>query len=130
MAASRAPEAAGESAILQQVLAELGYVRRGIEGLAARMGEIERELAGHPPSGDLRAHLARVAVLEAAAIDRARRLADLEVECRALRTDVGSLRESRATAGVTITGVHKVAAAALGLITLALVALVGYLWRR
>lgn len=52
------------------------------------------------------------------------------LSCRALRTEVASLRESRATAGVTITGVHKVAAAALGLITLALVALVGYLWRR
>lgn len=108
---------------LERVLDELKALRTAVDALGQR-------LAAHPESDVVRTALERVRVLEAREEDARRALNEGRGELKALATRVEAIERSGAGTGVTITAVHKVAAAVLSLITLALVALVGYLWHR
>ena len=114
---------ATEERTLERVLDELKALRVAVDALG-------RQLAAHPESEKVHGAMGTVRLLEDRQVDDRRRIAELEVDRKVLTTRIDALEKAGAGAGVTITAVHKVAAAALGLITLALVALVGYLWRR
>ena len=113
---------ATEERTLDRVLDEL-------KGLRAAVDALGRQLAAHPESDKVHGTMSTVRLLEERQADDRRRIADLELERKALAVRVEALEKTGVGTGVTITGVHKVAAAALGLITLALVAAVGFLWR-
>jgi predicted phage tail protein len=115
--------AAADDRTLERVLDELKALRTAVDALGQR-------LAAHPESDVVRTALERVRVLEAREEDARRALNEGRGELKTLTTRVDALERSGVGTGVTITAVHKVAAAALGLITIALVGLVGFLWGR
>ena len=106
-------------------------LRCGFSRRAPRITDAPTDPHRHLRRADVvRTALERVRVLEAREEDARRALIEGRAELKALATRVEAIERSGAGTGVTITAVHKVAAAALGLVTLALVALVGFLWRR
>jgi ribosomal protein L29 len=117
MAAGR-PDTGRDDPVLADLLAEIRGMRLDLRNFGERM-------AAHPEAPEVRNALERLRVVEEREIARQKSVEKLEAKVEALERDVQNLKTGSAVGGVTITGVHKVAGAVLGLIMLAVVWLAG-----
>lgn len=113
MASGRA-DIGRDDPVLVDLLAEIRGMRADLRSFGERM-------AAHPEAPEVRNALERLRLVEEREGARQKWAEKYEGKFEALEREVQTLKTGSAVGGVTITGVHKVAGAVLGLIVLAVV---------
>ena len=113
MATGRA-ELGRDDLVLADLLTEIRGMRSDLRGFGERM-------AAHPEAPEVRNALERLRVLEEREATLRERVVKLESQGDVQTKEIQGLKTGSAVGGVTITGVHKVAGAVLGIIVMAVV---------